>query len=394
MVNYQNGLLFCELKKEGKIKFCVYLFFMIQITKENNSMHENRKIYIVTKKKKSRKKLAILILTPIFVLMLAGVGYVASLYYKAEEVANKSYESVNGTDKNIAELSNEVENASILIIGVDDSKSRNYSDSTRSDALMVATFNKKDKSVKLLSIPRDSYVYVPEKGDYTKINHAYALNGPKSTIETVENLLDIPIDYYVRVNFYAFIDIVDALGGIEVNVPYEMYEKDSEDHHNAIHLEEGRQTLNGEEALAFARTRKQDTDMLRGQRQQEVVEAIVSKATSASSLTKYTDILEAVGENMKTNMTFGQMKSYVAFALKNTGLEIEPIQLQGEDEYIDDIYYYKLDEAALEDTKDSLKAHLEGTNTASSSNLAHEQKQVNEAMSDTQTSDDEDKQGL
>ncbi|MEH6940815.1 LCP family protein [Bacillus sp. JJ722] len=353
-------------------------------------MHENRKIYIVTKKKKSRKKLAILILTPILVLMLAGVGYVASLYNKAEEVANNSYESIDGTDQNIAELSNEVENASILIIGVDDSNTRNFNEATRSDALMLATFNKKDKSVKLLSIPRDSYVYVPEKGDYTKINHAYALNGAKSTVETVENLLDIPIDYYVRVNFYAFIDIVDALGGIEVNVPYEMYEKDSEDRHNAIHLEEGRQTLNGEEALAFARTRKQDTDMLRGQRQQEVVEAVVSKATSASSLTKYTDVLEAVGDNMKTNMTFSQMKAYMSFALTNKGLEIEPIQLKGEDEYIDDIYYYKLDEEALEDTKDSLKSHLEGTSTASSSDLAQEQQENN----DTQTSDDEDAQGL
>ncbi|WP_042350854.1 LCP family protein [Bacillus massiliigorillae] len=357
-------------------------------------MHENRKIYIVTKKKKSRKKLAIMILTPIFVLMLAGIGYVANLYNKAEQVANKSFESVDGTDRSIAELSTKVENTSILIIGVDDSNSRNYQDSTRSDALMVATFNKKDKSVKLLSIPRDSYVYVPEKGDYTKINHAYALNGPKSTIETVENLLDIPIDYYVRVNFYAFIDIVDALGGIEVDVPYEMFEKDSEDRHNAIHLQKGRQEVNGEEALAFARTRKQDTDMLRGQRQQEVIQAIVSKATSASSLAKYTNVLEAIGDNMKTNMTFSQMKAFMAFALKNKGLEIEPIQLQGEDDYINDIYYYKLDEDALEDTKNSLKAHLEGTNTASSSNLAQEQQPINEAMNNTNSSDDEDKQDL
>ncbi|MGM9923438.1 MAG: LCP family protein [Bacillus sp. (in: firmicutes)] len=348
-------------------------------------MPENRKIYIVTKKKKKRrKKLAVLILTPILLLMLAGAGYVANLYNKAEDAANGAYESLDGTDQSIAELSNKVENTSILIIGVDDSDTRNYSDSTRSDALMLATFNKKDKSVKLLSIPRDSYVYVPEKGDYTKINHAYALNGAKSSIETVENLLDIPIDYYVRVNFYAFIDIVDALGGIEVNVPYEMKEKDSEDRNDAIHLQEGLQTVNGEEALAFARTRKQDTDMLRGQRQQEVIQAIMDKAISASSLTKYTDVIAAIGDNMKTNMTFNQMKAYMSFVLKNKGVDIEPIQLKGQDSYINDTYYYELDEEALEATKKSLKAHLSGTSTTAADIAQEEQRTTDAALTDTQ----------
>lgn len=349
-------------------------------------MTMNRKIYIVTKRKKSRKKKAILIMTPIFLVLFAASAYVATLYAKAQHVADKTYESIDGTDKSLANASAELENMSVLFIGVDDSENRNFQDSTRSDALMLATFNKEDKSVKLLSIPRDSYVYVPEKEDYTKINHAYALGGPKSTIETVENLLDIPVDYYVRMNFYAFIDVVDALGGIELDVPYELYEKNSEDRHNAIHLEEGLQTVNGEEALAFARTRKKDNDMERGKRQQEVIQAILKKATSATSLTKYTDVMEAIGDNMKTNLTFSQMKGIMAFAIKNKGVSMETLQLQGADSRINDVYYYELDEEALEQTSQSLKAHLEGIDT-SSSNVVHDDYSNSDFSNDAPESD-------
>ncbi|WP_019243097.1 MULTISPECIES: LCP family protein [Bacillus] len=332
----------------------------------------NRKVYVVKKRKTSRKKLAILLLTPIFVLLLGTGAYFAHIYNQAQKAVDKSYESIDGTDKAVAELTNKIGNTSILFIGVDDSDSRKYQESTRSDALMLATFNKKENSVKLLSIPRDSYVYVPARDDYTKINHAFAVGGAKSTIETVENLLGIPIDYYMRMNFYAFIDVVNALDGVEIDVPYEMYEKNSQDKHNAIHLKEGLQTLDGEEALAFARTRKQDTDMMRGQRQQELLKAIMNKATSVSSITKYTDLIEALGDNMKTNMTFSQMKGFMALAIKNKGFTLDTIQLKGEDSYINDIYYYKLDEAALEETKQTLKDHLAGIPSNRTENIVQD----------------------
>jgi len=322
-----------------------------------------KRIYVVTRKRKSRKKLAYFILMPIFFMIFAGTAYVTSLYIKAEKVANESYETLDGSEQKAAATTNKVQNISVLFIGIDDSETRGYNYSTRSDALMLATFNKEDHSIKLLSIPRDSYVYVPETEEYTKINHAYAYGGTKSTIETVEELLDIDVDYYVRMNFYAFIDIVDALGGIEVNVPYDITEKNSDDL-ELIQIEEGIQTLNGEEALAFARTRKQDNDMERGKRQQELMEAILKKAMSAKALTKYSNVLEAVGEHMKTDLTFTQMKSYLTYFLKNSNLSITSSQLQGGDSTIDGVYYYQLDEDELEATKSSLKAHLEGIELA------------------------------
>ena len=223
---------------------------------------------------------------------------------------------------------------------------------------MLATLNEKEKSVKLVSIPRDSYVYLPEVGYKTKINHAHAFGGPKATIEAVESMFNIPVDYYVKMNFHAFIDVVDALDGINVEVPYEMYEQNSKDTANAIHLLPGMQTLDGEEALALARTRKKDNDIERGKRQQEILKGVMQKAISANALTKYDDIIQAIGDNMETNMTFDEMKALSSYGLKKK-LDMNTLSLEGEDTYIENVYYWLLDETSLANTSMELQNHLE-----------------------------------
>ena len=221
---------------------------------------------------------------------------------------------------------------------------------------MLATLNNKTKTIKLLSIPRDSYVYIPYVGYEDKINHAHAYGGTLASIETIEELLDIPVDYYVRMNFNAFIEVIDALGGIEAEVPYAMLEKDEFDR-KTISLQPGLQTLNGQEALALARTRKQDTDVERGKRQQEILKAIITKVASVSSLTKYDDVIEAIGDNMKTNMTFKEMKSFISY-LSDGVPRIDSLTLQGYDDMSTGVYYYRLDEESFEETQYILKSHL------------------------------------
>ncbi|NEX77477.1 LytR family transcriptional regulator [Bacillus thermocopriae] len=323
---------------------------------------------IKLKKRKVRKKRVLLwVFVPLLIILLSGAGYATYLMKKAESVLNKSYQPVKATSMRETMINPDMDNISILLIGVDTSKSREklYGDAVRSDALMVATLNQKEKSVKLLSIPRDSYVHIPGRKKNDKINHAHAYGGTKLTIETVQELLDIPIDYYVKMNFYAFIDIVDALGGIKVEVPYEISEKDSEDNHEAIHLKPGLQTLNGEEALALARTRHKDSDYMRGKRQQEILKAILKKAVSVQSITKHGKLIEAVGDNMTTNMSFSEMKSLIDYGLAGKGLSVDTVNLAGSDEYINGIYYYKLDEESLEQTKSILQSHLnDSENTA------------------------------
>jgi polyisoprenyl-teichoic acid--peptidoglycan teichoic acid transferase len=326
-------------------------------------MSINRQVYNNNKKKvkKRRKRMLLWVLMPILLLIIGATAYGGFLYNKAESVMNKSYEPI---DRDSKKTNVKLENTSILFIGVDDSEKRKASGSSRSDALMLATFNKKDKSIKLLSIPRDSYVHIPEKDIYTKITHAHAYGGVKLTLETVEELLDVPVDYYVKMNFNAFIDVINALDGVKVDVPFTFSEQDSKDHAKAITLQKGLQELDGEQALAFARTRKIDSDIQRGMRQQQIVKAIIAKGSSIKSITNYTDVMEAVGKNMSTDLTFDQMKSFISYIQAGSGINVESLSLKGSDSYINRIYYYQLDETALEETKSTLKAHLNRTDTA------------------------------
>ena len=312
------------------------------------------------KKKRWGRKLLKWLFFLLFLAILGLAGYLGYLYWKASGIVSGAYEEDwrehsflrNGP------VDPSEDHFSLLIIGVDESEKRSDLEAFRSDTLLLATFNHDYRSVKLLSIPRDSYVYIPAVGYETKINHAYAFGGVDATIETVEKLLNVPVDYYVKVNFEAFIEVVDALGGITVDVPYEFTEQDSNDRADAIHLKAGVQRLNGEEALALARTRKMDNDIERGKRQQEIVKAIVQEAVHPSSIKKYPDVLEAVGANMKTNMKFDEMRGFLHYMITG-GPEIETLTLEGHDDWSTGTYYYKLDEISLDFVRTKLRQHLE-----------------------------------
>ena len=125
--------------------------------------------------------------------------------------------------------------------------------------------------------------------------------------------------------------IVDDLGGIEVDVPVEFTEQDSNDNADAIHLKKGVQKLNSEEALALARTRHIDSDAMRGQRQQLVIEAILKKLTSVGSVTKVGNIIDDINGQFVTNLTFDDMLSFYKYGSDS---EIEKLQIQGEDCYM------------------------------------------------------------
>ncbi|MFA8440084.1 LCP family protein [Pueribacillus sp. YX66] len=331
---------------------------------------------LAQRKKRRRKKVFWFLVFPILLIAIVSTGYGAYLYKKAEVIMSNAFFDDRGkSDLRDKRVDPNFDNVSVLFIGVDTSEKRGNDENGRSDALMLATLNKDEKSVKLLSIPRDSRVYVPEVGYETKINHAHSHGGPRATIETVENLLEIPVDYYVRLDFEAFMEVVDALGGIDVDVPYTFSEQDSKDRPNAITLEAGLQRLNGEEALALARTRKLDNDIERGKRQQEIMKAILKRAASGTSVVKYGDVIEAIGSNMKTNMTFDEMKAFIDYGISGN-LVVETLNLEGNDLRLPNsrglnVYYWQLDNLALAELKTDLKTHLELT-TSSPTEMASE----------------------
>lgn len=301
------------------------------------------------------------IVIPLLAIFVSLAAYGSFLYIKASQAVDASQQELErGEKSNKRETSVEPieDNISLLLMGVDDSAVRGGKNGVRTDALLLATFNKKDNSIKLVSIPRDTYTYLEVRGKLDRINHAHAFGGVDATVDTVENLLDIPVDYFMKINFEAFMDIVDALGGIEVDVPVTFTEQNSKDEKGAISIVAGKQTLDGEQALALARTRKIDSDIERGKRQQLVMQAIIKKSMSITSFTKYSDLIDALGDNLATNLSFNEMMSFMNYVSKAESLEIENHQLKGKPVRINGIEYYQLDETYLAELQTLLKQHL------------------------------------
>lgn len=306
------------------------------------------------KKKRSLLKKILLLFTLLF--LIVG-GYAGFLFYKTYQA---SFDDFGREKSDLREESVSVSNdpVSILLMGIEDYSSGGKGG--RSDTLMVATFNPEDKTMKLLSIPRDTRVWIPEKEVYTKINHAFAYGGKELTIKTVEEFLNIPIDYYVTVNFEGFKNIVDILGGIEVNVPFDFKQNSDDRVAEKLEFKEGPMTLDGRYALAYARMRLEDPrgDLGRNERQKEVVMAIIDKLTSAGTLFKVDRLTDEIGENIETNMkvseAIGFYRKYSDFNTSN----IEQVTLKGTPEYINGISYYIVDEEELTELQNLLKQHL------------------------------------
>lgn len=234
---------------------------------------------------------------------------------------------------------------SVLLLGVDERED----DRGRSDTMIVLTINPEEESIKMVSIPRDTYTEIVGYGISDKINHAYAFGGLEMSMESVENLLDIPIDYTVQVNMEGFEDIVDAVGGITVDSP--------------IAFEDfvvGKQNLNGKQALRYVKMRKQDPngDFGRQDRQKQVIESILDKTMSASTLLNYKKIFNALGDNVKTSISFSELLE-VQKNYRDAIETIDPIYFEkGSGETINGIWYYKMNAKELKKVQKTLKEHL------------------------------------
>lgn len=230
--------------------------------------------------------------------------------YKKNEISKITGESETVYNSNASIT----EPFTILLMGVDSTDEALDKNSTgNGDALMLITFNPKTLNATILSIPRDSYVYLPNMGTENKITHA-AWGGTSNMINTIERFTDIDINYYVKINFKGVVKLVDLLGGIKVNVPIDFCEQDSNRNwgDSTICLDEGEQTLNGEQALALARHRKTllTGDLQRGTNQQLVVQGMLNSAKNIKSANQALSILDTLSNNMDTNFTTKQLLSF------------------------------------------------------------------------------------
>lgn len=222
----------------------------------------------------------------------------------------------------------------ILISGIDTYGS--ITKVSRSDVNILVTVNPSTHSILLTSIPRDYYVLLPEFNEYDKLTHA-GIYGIETSVSAVENLLDTTINYYIKVNFTSLIDIVDALGGITVESNYDFTTQDG------YHFTKGTNELNGKEALSFARERKAfaDGDRIRGQNQELILASLINKAMSASIITNYVDLLNALDDKFVTNITDEEITDFIKKQISEMpSWNINAISLDGSNAY-DYTYSYK-----------------------------------------------------
>lgn len=296
------------------------------------------------------KKIFAIIFGIILVLFLAVVGMGAKLYWDVSKSMDKTYETVERSKKNQVNLNNK-EPFSVLLLGIDTGDDGRV-EQGRSDTTIVATVNPRDKQTTLVSLARDTYVDIPGQGKQDKLNHAYAFGGASLAMDTVENYLNIPINHYVSINMAGLKELVNAVGGIEVNNNL-TFSQDGYD------FTIGKISLDGEQALSYSRMRYEDPngDYGRQERQRKVIEGIVQKVLSLNSVSNYQEILTAVSDNMKTDLSFDDMKK-IALDYRSAFGKVKQDQLQGTGFMQDGVSYQRVDEQELTRVQQELKNQL------------------------------------
>ncbi|OCA87701.1 LytR family transcriptional regulator [Bacillus sp. FJAT-27225] len=288
----------------------------------------------------------------LFILLLA-VGTYAFTVYRSLTAAVDTMQQPIDRDKSPKREEQvtfeKQEPFSVLLLGVDERKG----DRGRSDTMIVLTVNPNQKSVKMLSIPRDTRTDIVGHGTVDKINHAYAFGGVEMSMNTVENFLDIPIDYYAQINMEGFKDIVDAVGGIKVNNTLDFT-------YDGKHFPKGEIKLTGAEALKYSRMRYEDPrgDFGRQNRQRDIIQAVLKEGASFSSLTNFGDIFKALGKNVRTNLSFDQMMDIQKNYKPAVG-NVQQVEIKGDGTIINKIWYYIVPDDEKQKIQAELKTHLE-----------------------------------
>ncbi len=250
------------------------------------------------------KKLVILLAILVIAFPAGAFGYV---YFKLNAMHDSTADESILNENN---FQSEAGITNILLAGTD---GRPGEKNSRSDAMMILTVDTKNKSLKLTSLNRDTYVDIPGHGE-EKLTHAYAYGGANLLVETIENNFEIDIQNYAAVDFYSFMDIVDTLGGVEVDIQSseikelnkfipETYKWSENPNKGPIEYinNAGVQKLNGYQALSYSRIRKNDSTQERDRRQRQVIEGLMSGVKDLP-VTKYPKLLDTILPYVKTNM--------------------------------------------------------------------------------------------
>lgn len=322
------------------------------------------------KKRRWPRRLLIVLL----IIVLIVIAYGVYVYYKADSALNDSQVDLgrSGGKSALRDAAVRIgkDPISILILGIE-----NYStdgQNGRADSQILVTVNPKTNKMKIVTIPRDSRVQINHAGQYTgmhKINAAYTygdLTGygaDKLQVETVEKMLDVPIDKFVAVDFDGFRDIVDILSpnkGIKINIKQGFYEKDIYNHGKRIYFQAGPAHLNGEQALAFVRMRKRAVNATysRDERQRQFLRAVINQAISARTIFKVGAITDILGKHVDTNLDANEIYALERQYSSMKKSSIKTTNIGGQNENINGVDYFIPDGQSLQNVSNKLRKFL------------------------------------
>lgn len=295
-----------------------------------------------------------------FLLILAA-GYGIYVYQSVKTTANHIYEerkplpsipvSINSGSKDNKRDSinpDKLDPFTVLVLGVDE----RANDRGRSDSMILLAVNPAKESILMFNIPRDTRTTIVGHGKVDKINHAFAFGGVDMSIQTVEEFLQFPINYYLKVNMEGFSRIIDSLGGVDVNNAFQF-------DYEGYQFTKGEIHLNGSEALAYSRMRFEDPrgDLGRNERQRQILRELISKSLKVSTVFKLESILDEIGTSVKTDITFDEMKTFM-MDYRTKLNRIEQVEVKGQGEKINGIWYYIVSNEQRDEISALLKAHM------------------------------------
>ncbi|ALN77155.1 MULTISPECIES: LCP family glycopolymer transferase [Staphylococcus] len=313
--------------------------------------------YQRSKKRKNPIVRALLwIIGILFILTIIAVAYLAFKIFVTGDAIHNPLKREHSALRSGQVDMNKGEPISIALFGIDsDAKRQQQHDGQRSDTIMLVSINPDKKTSEVISIPRDTRAEIVGRGTTEKINHAYAYGGPDMAVKSLEKLMNVPIDHYATVDMDGLKDTIDTVGGIDVvsnatfNVHGQQYNQGQKVH------------LDGDQAMAFIRSRKESGaggDFGRQERQQLVLQGLANKLTSVSSITNFNALMDQLGKNVTTDMTLGELNTFRS-NYKEGNNNVVKHQLKGSDTTGEDgLYYFIPDENSKQEVIQSYRDNL------------------------------------
>ncbi|MGV3095043.1 LCP family protein [Staphylococcus borealis] len=310
------------------------------------------------KKKSPVFKIIVGLLIFLLILVAVVVGYLfiklKSLNDSVNTLLNRSHSELRKTS------TKEGDPMTVVLYGIDsDSQRAKENSGQRSDSIVLMSINPDEKKTVMVSVPRDTRAKIVGHGTTEKINHAYAYGGPDMAVKSLEHLMGVPVDHYISINMDGVKTVVDEIGGVTLTSNGSFTTRDSS---NTYQFTKGKEyKMDGKEALAYMRSRKEDGaggDEGRQLRQQQVITAVAREAFSVNSVTKLNGIFKAAQDNLKTDLSFVQLNRFKSDYDKAQD-NVERLTINGQNALGDDnLYYFYPDKNSLNEVKQKLKENL------------------------------------